>query len=48
MKIEKDLDQSSIITVNGTPFIKHNDGSLIKLNSEDYDDSNLIYRWVHY
>lgn len=34
-----------VITVDGNAFVKNSDGSLIKLNSEEYDESSLIYRW---
>lgn len=37
-----------MITVDGNAFAKHSDGSLIKLNNDDYDDeSNLIYRYAN-
>lgn len=45
-KIEDEINERSqeIIKVDGSPFVKNHDGSLLKLGGNDYDDSNLIYR----
>lgn len=46
---DESIDQNEqstpeIISVGGSSFVKNNDGSLMKLNDDYDDDSNLIYR----
>lgn len=43
--MEEEIDQNDeVITVDGNAFVKNNDGSLVKLIGEEYDESSLIYR----